>query len=75
MSPCAKVRYRDELGAKIALANTAAAANRQGDEKRQEQRAYRCPKCKGWHLTSEPKRPTPSPGAPAPAGHDRKAPR
>lgn len=73
MSPCPKVRYRDELAAKIALASTAAQANRRSDEKRQERRAYRCPRCKGWHLTSQPPRTTPSPGNPAPAGPTRKA--
>lgn len=73
MSRCPKVRYRDELAAKIALASTSAAADRRNDEKRRERRAYRCPRCKGWHLTSQPPRPTPSPGNPAPAGHDRKA--
>lgn len=47
-----KVRYRDELAAMIALANTA----RPGRSAREEWRTYRCPLCKGWHLTSQPKR-------------------
>lgn len=41
-----KVRYRDELGAKIALANTQA-------KDHGEKRVYRCPICRGWHLTSQ----------------------
>lgn len=40
-----KIRYRDRLGAQIALAGT-----RRKD--RSEARAYRCPDCRGWHLTS-----------------------
>ena len=43
-----KVRYPVRLGALIALSNTARAG-------RDEQRVYRCPHCKGWHLTSQPK--------------------
>lgn len=54
---CAKVRYRDEIGAKIALASTRAASDRKAEagEKRRENRVYRCPKCKGYHLTSQTK--------------------
>lgn len=52
---CAKVRYRTEIDAKIALSNTAYTAAQRSDEKRQESRTYRCPRCKGWHLTSQPK--------------------
>lgn len=43
---CVKHRYRDELDAKIAL--TFMPDNPQ----RREVRAYRCPRCRGWHLTS-----------------------
>lgn len=46
--PSGKVRYRDQIGAKFALA----VINRRGGKKRREQRAYRCPTCNGWHLTS-----------------------
>ena len=53
---CAKVRYRTEIDAKIALSNTAYTAGQRSDEKRKEARVYRCPKCAGWHLTSEPKK-------------------
>lgn len=43
-----KFRYRDKLGAKIALAKA------QGKD-HGESRAYRCEFCRGWHLTSQPK--------------------
>ncbi len=46
---CVKVRFRTELDAKIALA---AVLRRDKGEKR----IYRCPRCKGWHLTSQEKR-------------------
>ena len=45
---CAKVRYRDRIAAVLALEST----RRGGKPKRAEQRAYRCPACRGWHLTS-----------------------
>lgn len=52
---CAKRRFRDQLGAEIVLASIA-----QRERKRrtasEERRAYLCPRCKGWHLTSEPPR-------------------
>lgn len=38
-----KVRYRDEISAMLAL------SHRNHDVLR----AYRCPYCAGWHLTSE----------------------
>jgi hypothetical protein len=49
-SPCStgKFRYRDELSAKIALANT----QRPTSSRREEARVYRCPSCRGYHLTS-----------------------
>lgn len=43
-----KVRYRDRLGAEIALASTA----RSQTACRGESRVHRCPDCGGWHLTS-----------------------
>lgn len=49
---CRKVRYRDRIGALLALA----AAERSESIRRREVRAYPCPKCKGWHLTSKGKR-------------------
>lgn len=45
---CWKVRYRDAISAKLALA-TLQLKDKAGHT---ERRAYRCPKCKGWHLTS-----------------------
>ena len=50
---CAKFRYRDEIAAKVALAR----AQRKDGSKRPktEKRAYKCPKCRGWHLTSKEK--------------------
>ena len=50
-----KIRYRDKLGAMIAVASTQAAAAR-GVKGRDETRVYRCPHCHGWHTTSQPKR-------------------
>lgn len=47
---CHKVRYKDDLDAKIALANI-----KHKDSSRrpkQECRVYHCPRCKGWHTTS-----------------------
>lgn len=35
-----------------------------------EQRAYHCPHCDGWHLTSQPKRNTRNPRNPALAGEE-----
>lgn len=46
----AKKRYSDELGAKIALAST---IGKRG-KRRNETRYYKCPVCRGWHLTSQP---------------------
>jgi hypothetical protein len=46
--PSRKVRYRDKLGAQIALAST----HRARSSRRDEVRVYRCPRCNGWHLTS-----------------------
>lgn len=44
-----KRRYRDRLDALIALARI----RRDG-----ERRIYRCPLCRGWHLTSQERRST-----------------
>ena len=43
-----KIRYRTKLDAKLALAST----QRSRNPRREERRYYRCPACKGWHLTS-----------------------
>lgn len=50
MSKCFKIRYRDEIAAKLALA-TIKNQDKAGRPKT-ERRAYRCPDCGGWHLTS-----------------------
>ena len=55
MSMCeGKIRYRDRIATKLALAS----AQRTDGSKRAkiEQRIYRCPKCYGFHLTSQTKR-------------------
>lgn len=46
-----KIRYRDELGAMIALSETNLGSQKKS--KRSERKAYRCPKCRGWHLSSQ----------------------
>lgn len=52
MAMCAgKVRFRGELDAKLCLLHT----QRKGDDAQRQstpRRAYRCPRCRGWHLTS-----------------------
>ena len=45
-----KQRYRDRIAALLALTELP------DTPKRREQRAYRCPHCRGWHLTSQPQR-------------------
>jgi hypothetical protein len=48
---CTKIRYRDKLAAKLALART---AHKDGSHRpKAERRVYRCPSCRGWHLTSQ----------------------
>jgi hypothetical protein len=46
---CGKIRYRDEIAAKFALATTG-----RHDERRpkNETRVYKCPRCHRYHLTS-----------------------
>jgi hypothetical protein len=46
---CNKVRFPDELAAMLAL-------NKRSNSEKGEIRHYRCPRCRGWHLTSQPKR-------------------
>lgn len=48
VKPPRKIRYRTKLDAKLALAST----QRSRNPRREERRYYRCPACKGWHLTS-----------------------
>lgn len=45
---CIKWRYRDQAGALVELAAIA----RLDQAWKKPQRAYRCPYCQGWHLTS-----------------------
>lgn len=47
--PTGKRKYYDRLGALLALAESSASASAQ----RNEVRAYRCPRCNCWHLTSK----------------------
>ncbi len=50
--PSGKVRYHDRIKAQLVLASI-----RKKHERRPkgERRAYECPKCHGWHLTSQEK--------------------
>jgi hypothetical protein len=50
-----KIRYRTAFGAKWALWGIRLDRLR-GRRRRRERRAYACPHCGGWHLTSQPKR-------------------
>ena len=43
-----KVRYRDELAAKLALASL----HREDNPEHTERTCYQCEWCGGWHLTS-----------------------
>jgi hypothetical protein len=52
---CTKVRYRDRIAALLALASTA--SKKHTAREKTEKRVYRCPRCKGWHLTSQEARP------------------
>jgi hypothetical protein len=57
MTKCFKIRYRDEIAAKLALASI---RHQDGSGRsKTEQRAYRCPQCRGWHLTAKPFKPRP----------------
>jgi hypothetical protein len=49
--PTDKIRYRDEIAAKLSLASVSA---KDGSRRpKTERRPYRCPQCAGWHLTSK----------------------
>ena len=61
---CTKTRYRDSIAAMLAAAKIQArGSDRNG---KTPWRAYRCPSCAGWHLTSQrpfaPSSTTPEPG-------------
>lgn len=47
--PSGKRRYRDRIGAQLALA----IIRHRRNSRRRETRAYPCPTCSGWHLTSK----------------------
>ena len=51
-APCFKVRYGNKALAHAALAQIAAERALHGNAKF-EQRAYWCPRCNFWHLTSQ----------------------
>lgn len=51
---CEKRRYRTEEAAQVELANVQLFARLNG-AKRIPIRAYRCPYCNGWHVTSQPR--------------------
>jgi hypothetical protein len=51
-----KIRYRTAAGAKWALWGIWLDRYVRGRRRRRERRAYACPHCGGWHLTSQPKR-------------------
>ena len=56
---CTKTRYRDRIAAMMALVSARRAEGHPNytiATRRREAHAYRRPYCKGWHLTSEPKR-------------------
>ncbi len=48
-----KVRYPDRIAALFILSQTGA---RHGRRPKDEVRAYECPACSGWHLSSRPSR-------------------
>ena len=51
-----KIRYRTSVGANLALWGIWVDRYLRGRRRRRERRAYACPHCGGWHLTSQPKR-------------------
>ena len=48
---CRKHRYPDETSARLALATIT--REDRTDRPKTEARAYRCPRCHGYHLTSQ----------------------
>jgi hypothetical protein len=52
-----KIRYRTAAGARWALWGIWYDRYLRGRWHRRERRAYACPHCEGWHLTSQSKRP------------------
>lgn len=50
---CRKRRYRDEIGAKLALATIARIDRTKQGHEAKECRYYACDACGGYHLTSQ----------------------
>lgn len=50
---CTKRRHRTRVDALIALAAIQGRDN--STRSKSERRAYKCPQCRGWHLTSKGK--------------------
>jgi hypothetical protein len=48
--PSGKVRHYDRIAALMALASVRGKGERRPKD---ERRAYECPQCHGWHLTSQ----------------------
>ena len=61
--PTGKHRYRDRVGALVALADSLSKPS----GNRNEVRAYHCPQCSGWHLTSKALYERPQLGPPTPS--------
>lgn len=51
VTACGKIGYRDRIAALTALAGTGAKDGSRREKS--EKRAYRCPACRKWHLTSK----------------------
>ena len=50
-----KRRYETRVDALLVVARARGTALRNAHTRRAEQRAYRCPDCRGWHTTSQAK--------------------
>lgn len=48
---CPKRRYRSRVDALIAMSSIQGRDN--STRSKSERRAYKCPQCRGWHLTSK----------------------
>lgn len=50
---CTKYRFPDKHSADVAVTDAKLARVFHGNRRRQEERAYECRNCGGWHLTSQ----------------------